>query len=272
MSRIPFNARAVVVRQVQQALGLHADGDDRRTTWQEIANRLLIPVPVIAASDAVQFPGRDEITSRVQRALGNILVDGDDGQETWSALAEKFDPALAHGPAIVPEHSEMMRGDYPERIVNSPNRSTGKNECKGLIIHHASGYYEGTVSWCLKKGTNAGYHVLVNTDGKRTVMGADNARLYHAGESRWRGREWCNGFMLGLAFIGNTNDGAMRGSAGRDLTEDEIASAVEWIKPRWRKYHWTLADITAHRIVSPGRKDDTSLAALDQIKYALTFQ
>lgn len=269
MPRIYFKGRDLVVKQVQRSLGLKDDGDDRRATWQAIVERLpLQPVPEITASRDFDFPGREEITKRVQRTLGGILVDGADGQETWSALAERFDPDLKEA-VIKPYPQQSVAGKYSERKVSSPNRSSSTNECRGVVIHHASGYYDGTVSWCLQKGTNAAYHVLIATDGRRTIMGEDTARLYHSGESSWRGRKFANAFMLGLAFTGNTNDGAMRGAAGRDLTEDEIASALEWLLPRMNKYGWTVNDITAHRIVSPGRKDDTSIKALHQIQSAL---
>lgn len=268
--RIDFPGRKIVVGQVQRALGLKDDGDDRRLTWQAIVNALpLVPVPIIVQSSSVQFPDRDNITMRVQRFLG-AYVDGHDGQETWSFLAQRFDPTLKESPVKpISQTPSLPIGEYPERIVSSPNRNNGVNECKGCVIHHASGYYEGTVSWCLQKGTNASYHILVNTDGRRTVMGPDTTRLHHAGQSVWKGRSGCNAFMLGLAFIGNTNDGTMRGDAGPRLTPDEIASAVQWLRPRMRKYGWTKDDITAHRIIAPGRKDDTSLHALNQILSAI---
>lgn len=266
--RIDFKGRVIVVKQVQRALGLLPDGDDRTKTWQAIVDSLpLVPVPRIQKS----FQDRDVITARVQRSLGGIFDDGHDGQETWAALAQRFDPALAHAPKPTPSpFVTVQKGNYEEDRVTSPNRSSATgNECKGLVIHHASGYYKGTINWCCTKGTNAGYHVLINTDGHRTTMGPDSARLYHSGESSHNGRKWCNGFMLGLAFIGNTNDGAMRGDAGRHLTDDEVASAKEWILPRMTKYGWKREDFTAHRLVSPGRKDDTSLDALRRVTHAV---
>jgi hypothetical protein len=262
--RIPFVGRAQVVQQVQRALGLADDGDDRRATWQAIVSQLpLSPVPLIIESRSVSFPGRDSITMRVQRHLG-VHVDGHDGQETWSALAERFDPRL-----LVPV-AAVSPQRYPERVRGrTPNRNSGTNACEGLVLHHAAGWFEGTVSWCLKPGTFAGYHCIINTDGERAILAHDSDRCHHAGASTWRSRSGCNAFMLGLCFIGNTNDGTMRGSHGPDLTAHEIASALEWIRPRMAKYGWTADDITRHAIVSPGRKDDTSLRAHQQILAAL---
>jgi AmpD protein len=267
MSRISFPGRKVVIQQVQGALGLLADGDDRVKTWQAIAAALpLSPVPPLPASSSVAFPGRDELVKRVQRALGGILVDGDDGQETWAALAERFDPQLRqveHKPT--PQLPDAIAGRFPQRTVLSPNRNSGGNKLQGVVIHHASGYYEGTVSWCLNPKAKVSYHCLINTDGARTQIVPDEDRAWHAGVYSWKGSSGCNGFTLGLAFIGNTNDGAMRGAAGRDLSAAEVASAIEWLRPRMAKYGWSKDDITAHRIIAPGRKDDTSIRALNQI-------
>lgn len=266
--RIQFKGREIVVKQVQQSLGIAVDGDDRRGTWQAIANSLpLIPTPSIPPSSLIQFPGRNAVTERVQRSLGNILVDGHDGQETWSALAQRFDPLSK----LLPDTPEEAPSGSYRQVVRgrTPNRNSGINERKGLILHHASGYFEGTVSWCLKKGTNASYHVLIDTNGERAVLAHDEDRCHHAGVSSWKGRSGCNAFMMGLSFIGNTNDGAMRGDAGPNLTYHEVQSALEWIRPRMEKYGWSKADITTHRVASPGRKDDISIYAYNQIINAL---
>ena len=69
--------------------------------------------------------------------------------------------------------------------------------------------------------------------------------------------------MLGLAFSGNTNT--------RELTDDEVASAVEWLVPRFEKWGWPkdLSTVTTHRAISPGRKDDPDSRAEDKIRSAL---
>lgn len=266
--RIGFKGRDIVVRQVQSLLVVTADGDDRAATWRAIVKALpLVPVPLIPVTSLVQFPDRDAITARVQRSLGNISVDGNDGQETWSALAQRFSKPIISPPPLLSEFSQSY---YLERVRGrTPNKNSGINERKGLILHHASGYFEGTVSWCLKKGTNASYHVLINTDGERAVLAHDEDRCHHAGVSSWKGRSGCNAFMMGLSFIGNTNNGSMRGDAGPNLTYHEVQSALEWIRPRMAKYGWSKEDITKHRVVSPGRKDDISIYAYNQIINAL---
>lgn len=267
---ISFPKRRDLILETQREMGMrNPTGVDGMFTWHTLG-KLLLPEkhPAMAfvrpIPSRVMFPGRENIVAAIQSAL-KIDVDGDDGPQTWSALAQRFDKKTepAHPPQWI-----SREGEYEESIRGrSPNRNKGINLCEGIVIHHAAGYYEGTISWCLKPGTTAGYHCLVNTDGRRAILAEDLDCVHHAGQSKWRGKSSCNFFMLGIAFIGNTNTGAMRPSA--DLTPDEVASACEWIREKMKIHSITRADITTHAAVSPGRKDDTSLRAYQQIMAAL---
>ena len=50
-----------------------------------------------------------------------------------------------------------------------------------------------------------------------------------------------------------------------------MASAIEWLVPRFEKWGWPkdLSTVTTHREISPGRKDDVDSRAEDKIKSAL---
>ncbi|MCP3686663.1 MAG: N-acetylmuramoyl-L-alanine amidase [bacterium] len=111
--------------------------------------------------------------------------------------------------------------------------------------------------------SNVSYHCIINIDGSRTSFAEDDRRCWHAGKSRFKGRGGCNGFLLGLAFSGNTKT--------RELNEDEIASAVEWLLPRFDKWDWPtdLSTVTTHKEISPGRKDDVDSRAEQAILKAL---
>ena len=92
------------------------------------------------------------------------------------------------------------------------------------------------------------YHVIVAKDGRRTVLADPDERTWHAGVSTFRGRKDLNSYAVGAAFEGDTNK--------RELGEAEMASMAEYLVPLMKKYSLTLADVTDHRTVSPGRKDD----------------
>ena len=92
------------------------------------------------------------------------------------------------------------------------------------------------------------YHAIVGKDGKRTVLADPDERTWHAGVSSWRGKKDLNSWSIGAAFEGDTNT--------RQFGEAEMASMAEYLVPLMKRYGLTLADVTDHRTVSPGRKDD----------------
>lgn len=118
------------------------------------------------------------------------------------------------------------------------------------MLHHSGGSYAGGVAWIKNPASRVSYHVLVAEDGRRTVFARPNQRTWHAGKSEWRGRKDLNSWSIGVAFEGDTNK--------RELNEVEMASMAEYLEPIMRDYRITLADITDHRTVAPGRKDDLS--------------
>lgn len=138
--------------------------------------------------------------------------------------------------------------------VSSPSRV---NECLGVVWHHSAGSFNGSVSWILKSASQVSYHCIIDLDGSRVIFAEDRRVTWHAGKSKWRGREFCNAFTVGCAFSGDTNT--------RKLTDAEITSAIEWLRPRWKTHRWDTSDMTTHRAVSPGRKDDISAAAERQL-------
>jgi N-acetyl-anhydromuramyl-L-alanine amidase AmpD len=102
------------------------------------------------------------------------------------------------------------------------------------------------------------YHVIVAQDGRRTVLADPDERVWHAGKSEWHGRRDLNSWAIGAAFEGDTNT--------RQLGEAEMASMAEYLVPITQRYGLTLADVTDHRTVSPGRKDDLAPSELARFK------
>ena len=102
------------------------------------------------------------------------------------------------------------------------------------------------------------YHAIVAKDGRRTVLADADERTWHAGVSSWRGKRDLNSWAIGAAFEGDTNR--------RELGEAEMASMAEYLVPLMKRYGLTLADVTDHRTVSPGRKDDLAASELARFK------
>jgi len=100
----------------------------------------------------------------------------------------------------------------------------------------------------MNPASKVSYHCIVAKDGRRSTLADPDERCWHAGVSFWRGKRDLNSWSIGAAFEGDTYD--------RELGETEMESMAEYLVPLMRKYGLTLADVTDHRTVSPGRKDD----------------
>jgi len=126
------------------------------------------------------------------------------------------------------------------------------------VLHHTSGSYAGSVAWCMNPASRVSYHCIVAKDGRRSTLADPDERTWHAGVSSWRGKRDLNSWSIGAAFEGDTYK--------RQLNEDEMASMVEYLLPLLKKYGLSLNDITDHRTVSPGRKDDLNPTELARFK------
>tara|TARA_R100000951_G_C2621871_1_gene174752 strand:- start:496 stop:1230 length:735 start_codon:yes stop_codon:yes gene_type:complete len=237
---------ADITKKIQAKVGVTADGLYGKNTALAIIKDLKL--------------SKKELTEIIQRKVGS-LPDGSYGNNTAKEIAKALGLEKEKEPSVVT--TAKVDGTYPEVFKASPNVSSSRIKPEGVVLHHSSGSYGGSVSWICQSKSNVSYHCIIDTDGSRTSFADDDRRCWHAGKSRFKGRGGCNGFLLGLAVSGNTKT--------RELTDDEVASAVEWLLPRFEKWGWPkdLSTITTHREISPGRKDDVDTRAEEKIKAAL---
>ena len=98
------------------------------------------------------------------------------------------------------------------------------------------------------RGQQVSAHLLVDRNGGVTQFMPLEARAWHAGQSRFEGRDNCNDFSIGIELEG-TDD--------RAYTDDQYRSlaAVTWqLMARWPAI--TLDRIVGHSDIAPGRKTD----------------
>lgn len=151
---------------------------------------------------------------------------------------------------------------YPELVRLSPNRDTAPaHERLGALVHHSILSFDTTIARMLDPASEVSYHCLIAPDGTRCTMVADEHIAWHAGASTFLGRPRCNDFLLGLAFAGDTY--------AAPLTDAQIASALEWLAPRWARHAWTIHRLVDHRQVSPGRKDDLNPTEWERFRTAV---
>src|ERR1022692_4376589 len=130
----------------------------------------------------------------------------------------------------------------------SPNRDAAAHERLGALFHHSELGFAETVARMLDPESRVSYHCLIDLDGTRCALVPDAQVAWHAGVSRFLGRDRCNDFLLGVAFAGDTYRAP--------LSVQQIASALEWLEPRWAQFGWGIRRIPGHRQVSPGSKRD----------------
>ena len=152
---------------------------------------------------------------------------------------------------------------FPETLALSPNfAASPAHERLGVCFHHSGLDTAATLARLLDPASQVSYHGLIAPDGTRHRLVADEHIAWHAGASTFLGRTRCNDFLLGLAFAGDTTVAP--------LTAAQIASALEWLAPRWTQYGWTPARMTDHRQIAPGRKTDLAPAEWTRLLAAIT--
>jgi len=154
---------------------------------------------------------------------------------------------MDHSPNREPS---MNKDPYKETVRLSPNKGA-KIRPKFIILHHTSGNYAGSVSWCLNPKSKVSYHYIINPlNGSRTQLVWDTNRAWHAGISQWQGLKNLNTHSIGIAFDRDTNT--------RSPSETEIDSAAHKCLYLMEKFGLKKDAILTHAMISPGRKNDTS--------------
>jgi len=94
-------------------------------------------------------------------------------------------------------------------------------------------------------GLRVSSHFLVRRGGELLQFVPLQARAWHAGASRWRGRERCNDFSIGIELEGTDDSGF---AAVQYACLVGLAKALQSALP--------LREFAAHSDVAPGRKSD----------------
>ncbi|MCU0870420.1 MAG: 1,6-anhydro-N-acetylmuramyl-L-alanine amidase AmpD [Burkholderiales bacterium] len=95
------------------------------------------------------------------------------------------------------------------------------------------------------RGLRVSAHFVIDRGGRPVQYVATHARAWHAGVSRWRGRERCNDFSIGIELEG-TDTGPFE--AAQYATLAALVRALRAAHP--------IVDIVGHADIAPGRKTD----------------
>jgi AmpD protein len=94
-------------------------------------------------------------------------------------------------------------------------------------------------------GLRVSAHYFVRRDGTSIRFVEPEKRAWHAGVSRWRGREACNDFSIGIE---------LEGSDSVPFEPAQYEVLAELIKDLRRRF--PIEDVVGHCHVAPGRKTD----------------
>lgn len=169
----------------------------------------------------------------------------------------------------------------------------GRIVATGIALHDTAGGPPGdSVSWLKSNPRQASAHAIILPDGAIVQLAPFDRRTNHAYPSRWRGREGCNGFMVGLEIVnpgallprgdrfvssfGQLYDGAIHakspahtGEWWLPYTEAQLDTIERLVTALARAYP-TITEVVGHHDVSPGRKSDpTPLMPWPRMRAAL---
>lgn len=199
---------------------------------------------------------------RIQRWIG-VAATGDLNDAATVAELEKDIVGLGEYLGInrVPKATPippLIGSGEPRMMVQKTPNQGGRIRPEGVVFHHSSGSEMGTIDWISQSRSKVSYHYLICRDGEIWRFVEPTRAAWHAGKSVWKGRRGCNQFMLGISFAGDTYQ--------RTLERAELDSAAWLINSLKGKFGWTLGDMTDHRQVSPGRKNDLAPAEWDRLR------
>jgi len=158
------------------------------------------------------------------------------------------DGRLARARQIVsPNQDERPAGiSLPLLVIHNISLPPGEFGGPGVIDlflnrldHAAHPYYQSL------RGLRVSSHFFVRRDGELIQFVPCGQRAWHAGVSRWRARERCNDFSIGIELEG-TDDMAFT-----DAQYAEVARLTRDIRCRY-----PIEDIVGHSDIAPGRKTD----------------
>jgi len=164
--------------------------------------------------------------------------------------------------------------------MRSPNQG-GVIESEYLIMHYTAGRNaQSSINWLIDPRALASAHLVIGVDGAITQLVAFNRKAWHAGRSRWAGRDGLNNFSIGIEMDNpgvltrrvsgwftswgdpvkdhnvveavHKNGGALRG--WHTYSAPQLEAAMEAATLLVRRYG--LKDVLGHEDVAPARKID----------------
>ncbi|AOV97813.1 N-acetyl-anhydromuranmyl-L-alanine amidase [Edwardsiella hoshinae] len=155
---------------------------------------------------------------------------------------------------VVSPHCDMRpQGELPSLLVIH-NISLPPGEFGGPYIDRL---FSGTLAaadhpfFAELQGLRVSAHCLIRRDGQIVQYVPFDARAWHAGVSRYQGRERCNDFSVGIE---------LEGTDSLPYTPQQYQALAEVSATLMHYYPISPARVTGHSDIAPGRKSDPGAA------------
>lgn len=124
----------------------------------------------------------------------------------------------------------LLRDGKPVAQKRSPNVG-GALAPSLLVMHYTAGQSApGAVAWLCNPQAKASAHLVVDQSGGVTQLVPFNRVAWHAGQSAWKGKKFCNAFSIGIelanpGFLTKRADGKFYDVAGKTVAASQVVIA-----------------------------------------------
>lgn len=171
------------------------------------------------------------------------------------------------------------------KFHRSPNRGAALKKPTLLVMHFTGSGGDtgiGDVNYLSEKG-RASAHIVVGRSGDITQLVEFNVIAHHAGDSSWRGVQWCNSYSIGIEMdnwgglkkdaAGNLKswtgvkinpedaieafhkNGSKEYAYWEEFPEKQLVAALDLVSAILKAYP-SITEIVGHDDVAPRRKVD----------------
>ena len=137
-------------------------------------------------------------------------------------------------------------------LRHSPNQSVRSVPVDCIVLHaDASSNIATTIEWCGRATSKVSYHIVIGRNGAVYQLVPPGRVAWHAGDSAFKGRKWCNHYSVGVC-LSNKNDGI------EPFTQSQMVAAEQVCRLLMQHYKIPADRITTHADVAlpKGRKTD----------------
>jgi N-acetyl-anhydromuramoyl-L-alanine amidase len=165
-----------------------------------------------------------------------------DWQDGWLRRARR-----TPSPNFGPRPAEALVDLVVVHSISLPPGEYGGNSIERLFANELDWrlhpYFETL------RGVEVSAHFLIKRDGELIQFVSCDDRAWHAGVSRWEGREDCNDYSVGIELEG------LEGEVFDDAQYPALAALLASLALRY-----PIGAVAGHEHVAPGRKGDPGAA------------